>query len=136
MAAVLANLATEANASRWVLLANTSEGASYIDADAVVVDGSTATIWLRTEYATPGKKGEALSIEKWIHDCANERAKLLALTIYKGDGKVAGSAQLPRYRQEWVPVVPGSPGDAIHQRVCGMVLEPVARPDQVDLERV
>ena len=111
---------TAGNATRWVQILKSDDGIRYIDTDAIVREDSTVTIWLKVEYATLGKKGEAFTMEKWMHDCANDREKLLALTIYKSNGSVAGSAEEPRYRQEWIRIVPGSIGAGIHERVCGL----------------
>jgi hypothetical protein len=108
-----------ASAARWILVANSSGVERYIDVDAVVIDGRVVTFWQKTEYANQGKSGETSAVEKWMHDCANSRAKLLALTLYKADGSVIGSAQLPRYRQEWTDIIANSAGEAVHQRVCG-----------------
>jgi hypothetical protein len=121
IAAVAGMVSTAANATRWILVAKTAGVARYIDVDAIVVDDATATIWLRTEYPNQGKHGEARAIEKWMHDCAKARAKLLALTLYKANGSVIGSAELPRYQSQWTTVVPGSVGETIHQRVCGAI---------------
>ena len=122
IAATAVMFPSAANATRWMLIAKTPDSTRYIDADAVVLDDdSVATVWLKTEYVNKGESGETLTIEKWMHDCVHERAKLLALTLYKSDGKVIGSAELPRYRLEWSAIMPGSVGETVHQRVCGAV---------------
>jgi hypothetical protein len=121
-----------------VLIANTPGAARYIDADAVVFEEATATFWLRTEYDTKGKSGEKLAVEKWMHDCANDRAKLLALTLYKADGRVIDSAEVPRYRMEWMPIVPDSAGETVHERICGIVNGPIEKrdPERIDFPTV
>jgi surface-adhesin protein E len=138
IAAIALVLPTRARATQWVLLAKTQTAAHYVDADAVVFDEATATIWLKTEYASKGKSGEMLTIEKWMHDCANHRAKLLALTLYKADGSVIGSAELPRYRMEWSTVVPGSAGETVHTGVCSILSRPIEErgADKVDLTTI
>lgn len=108
-----------ANATRWVRIAETDAAVRYIDADAVVRTSDLVTIWLRTEYIHPGQRGEAAAVEKWTHDCTNRRAKVLALTLYKANGDVIASAELPHYRQDWEPIPPSSVGEDIHQRLCG-----------------
>ena len=122
-AAVAVVFPTAAQATQWVLIAKNDDAARYIDADAMIREQAIATIWLKTEYASKGKSGEASAVEKWMHDCANRRSKLLALTLYKANGSVIESAELPRYRQEWKPIVTSSIGETIHQRVCGIGLE-------------
>ena len=138
LAALAVVIPTAANAARWVLVTKTPNAARYIDADAFVFDEATATIWLKTDYASKGKSGESVTIEKWMHDCANARAKLLALTLYDAKGRVVGSAELPRYRLEWGAIIPNSIGETIHQRVCGIVNGPVQSRDaeETDLETV
>jgi hypothetical protein len=121
LAATAAMFPSAANATHWVIVAETPRSIRYIDADAVVLDDRVATLWLKTEYVNKGKSGETLTIEKWMHDCAHARAKLLALTLYKADGSVIGSAELPRYRLDWAAIVPGSTGETVHQRVCSIV---------------
>lgn len=118
--AVAALLPTAAHATRWVLIAQNDTAARYIDADAIVRDDAVSTIWLKIDYAVQGKDGETRAIEKWMHDCANARAKLIALTLYKPNGKAIGSAELPRYRLDWATIVPSSVGEQIHQRVCSL----------------
>ena len=119
LVALVALLPTAAHAARWVLVSETATATRYIDLDAVVIDDQVATLWLKTEYATKQERGEVLAIEKWMHDCANRRAKLLALTRYKANGAVIGSAQLPRYELPWQNIAPDSAGEVIHRRVCG-----------------
>lgn len=121
LAAFAVMLPAAANATRWVLVSKTSDDTRYIDLDAVILDGSVATVWLKTEYLSRGRSGEASSIEKWMEDCAHQRAKLLALTLYRADGRVISSAEVPRYREEWVTIVPGSVGEGIYQRICAAV---------------
>lgn len=120
VAVVASLMSTAASATRWVVVATTDDAVRYVDADALVRDGETATIWLKTEYATTRNKGESLTIEKWLHDCALGRTKLLALTLYKPNGSVIRSGESPRYREEWEAIVPGSVGERIHRRVCGI----------------
>lgn len=123
IAAIATLLPSAADAARWVLLTKTEDRTYYLDMDAIVFDGPVATIWLRTELAREGKKGEAFSIEKWMHDCENSRAKLLALTIYKSNGRVMGSGELPRYRQDWQTFPANSEGDVLHRRICKPIVE-------------
>jgi hypothetical protein len=125
---------TVANATRWVPITKTSDSVRYVDADAFIFEDATAAIWLKTEYAGKGKNGEAHSIEKWLHDCAHGRAKLLAVTLYKADGSVISSGEMPRYRQEWDAIKPGSVGERIHERICGIVNGPVERRDAESIE--
>lgn len=121
IAAVAVMVPSTANATRWVLVAQTPGLTRYIDTDAIVVEDSTATLWLRSEYANRGASGEKRTVEKWMHDCAKARAKVLALTLYKPNGSVIGSAELPRYRLDWSPIIPGSASAVIHERVCAVV---------------
>jgi hypothetical protein len=107
-----------ANASRWAAVGTTGSGVQFIDLDAIIFEDGIATIWLRTELAEKGRRGESVTLEKWMHDCANGRAKVLALTMYKADGSVIGSAQLPRYELEWTPLIPNSPAYVVHEHVC------------------
>jgi hypothetical protein len=107
-------------AARWVPIDRSAAASSYLDADQIVRDGDVVTIWLKVEFAAPGKKGEARTIEKWMHDCANNRAKLLALTLYKANGTVIGSAESPRYDLEWETLPNGSVAEEIHEKVCDL----------------
>lgn len=107
-----------AEAARWVPLTDIGNDTYYVDADALVLQDSIATIWLKTVFAQLGEKGSATTIEKWMHDCQNNRSKLLAITLYKSDGSVIGSGELPRYKQEWTTPVQGSTGAMIHDRIC------------------
>lgn len=120
IAAAAVALPTAAHATRWVLIAQTDAGAQYIDADAIVRDDAISTIWLKIEYLNKGKRGETRALEKWMHDCANGRAKLVALTLYKANGGVVGSAQVPNYRLNWAAISPSSVGEQIHERVCAI----------------
>lgn len=112
-------ISTAASAERWIAVSGAGPDARYLDLDGVVVDGRTATIWLRTEFAVTGKKGAASSLEKWMFDCAHSQAKLLAVTIYKTDGSVVGSGESPRYWEQWADVPPQSALAVVHERVCG-----------------
>ena len=114
----LFSFAGTANATKWALVGETDSGFYFVDMDALVVDESVATIWLRTELKRKGKSGEAVTIEKWIHDCRMDRSKILAVTLYKSNGNVIGSGALPRYRQDWSAIVPGTAGDLVHRKVC------------------
>jgi hypothetical protein len=118
LAATATLIPSAAHGARWVLVTKTESRTYYIDMDAIVFDGPVATIWLRTELAREGKKGEAFSIEKWLHDCENDRAKLLALTIYKSNGRVMGSGQLPRYRGDWQSFPANSDEGLLHRQIC------------------
>ena len=106
-------------ASRWVAVGKTADAVRSVDADEIVRDKAVATIWLKTEYSRQGPSGEAVAIEKWMHDCGNGRLKLLAFTLYQANGSVIVSAERPRYAQRWDQVVTGTIGDEIHQSVCG-----------------
>jgi hypothetical protein len=134
IAALALVIPTTAYATRWVPVAKSPDSVRFVDADAFIFDEATATIWLKTEYAGKGKSGEAVSIEKWLHDCAHGRAKLLALTLYKADGNVISSAEMPRYRQEWDAIKSGSIGERIHQRICGIVNGPAERRDAENIQ--
>lgn len=111
-------LSSESEAARWIVVNKTALGTQYVDFDAVVIDKSIATIWVRTEVIQPTKRGASISLEKWLHDCANNRAKLVAITFYKADGSVVGSAAVPGYEENWSDVVPGSATGVVHQRIC------------------
>jgi hypothetical protein len=138
VAALASMVSAPVNATRWVLIAKGSESIRYVDADEFLFEGATATIWLKTQYASKGKHGETLAIEKWLHDCEHGRSKLLAITTYKANGSVVSSAELPRYRLEWQAIDPSSVGAEIHERVCGIVNGPIEGrdPDKIDFETV
>ena len=114
-----AMLSSGADAARWAIVNTTATGVQFVDLDSVVFDKAIATIWLRTELAEEGKRGASVTLEKWMHDCANRRVKLIALTLYKADGSVIGSAELPRYQEEWSEIVPYSAPEIVHRRICG-----------------
>ena len=118
LAATASLIPSAAHGTRWVLITQTESRTYYVDMDAIVFDGPVATIWLRTEFAREGKKGESFSIEKWLHDCENDRAKLLALTIYKSNGRVMGSGQSPRYREDWQSFPANSEEGLLHRQIC------------------
>jgi hypothetical protein len=118
LAATATLIPSAAHGTRWVLITKSESRTYYVDMDAIVFDGPVATIWLRTELTTVGKKGEAFSIEKWLHDCENDRAKLLALTIYKSNGRVMSSGQSPRYREDWQSFPANSEEGLLHRRIC------------------
>jgi len=116
---IAASVPSAAFATRWASVTKDDERHYYIDLDAVVIDGLVRTIWLKTVLDHPVKKREAFRVEKWMHDCENNRVKLLAITVYKASGAVVGSGEAPHYTQDWQ----SSPADAqtkiIHQQVCG-----------------
>lgn len=110
-----------ANTSRWVFLTETEGRSYFVDADAVTIEKMVVTIWLKTVLAVPRPKGEASAIEKWMHDCENDRAKLLAVTIYKSDGRVISSGEIPHYEQAWKTTAEQRPADLVHNEVCKII---------------
>jgi hypothetical protein len=86
--------------------------------------GHLVTAWLRQEYPEPQRSnsgGIYLSyVEKIQYDCANERARAL-LIIYYSENNITGSEESDATdvkQAVWVPIVPGTPGENIYQRVC------------------
>lgn len=117
--AVSLSISSAAFGARWVSVTKDDERTFYIDLDAVVFDGLVTTIWLKTVLVQQGVKGEASRIEKWMHDCANDRTKLLAITVYKANGQVIGSGEAPHYTQDWQSSSADAQTTIIHRRVCG-----------------
>lgn len=115
------SISTAAAAERWVPVDGAGPDLRYVDLDGVVLDGATATIWLRTNFAYLGKKGAASSLEKWMFECSRSQAKLLAVTMYKANGVVIGSGESPRYLERWTDVPPQSSLRVVYERVCGAI---------------
>lgn len=107
------------SATRWVSVSKDSERQYYIDLDEVVVDGVMRTIWLKSVLFHPIKKREASRVEKWMHDCENNRVKLLAITVYRADGGVLGSGEAPHYTQGWQNYSHVTRSELAHQKACG-----------------
>jgi hypothetical protein len=116
--AASALIASPAAAYRWLHIAERGNSSFSVDTDALVWDDAVATIWLRTIHLSYPKNKEASAVEKWIHDCENGRAKLIAMTAYKADGSVIISAQVPRYEQSWRDIEPGSINEEVHRKIC------------------
>lgn len=116
---IACSVPSAALATRWVSVSKDDERQYYIDLDAVVVDGLVRTVWLKTVIAQPLKKREASRIEKWMHDCENERVKLLAVTTYRENGEVLGSGEAPHYTQGWQKSSYEIRTSLVHAQVCG-----------------
>lgn len=118
MCALTLTYAEAAYASRWTPFAEIAGDLYFIDADAIVIQDSVSTFWLKTVFAELGEKGLAASIEKWMHDCQNNRAKMIAVTLYKSNGQIIGSGEQPRYEIAWKAISPGSRTEKIHHQIC------------------
>jgi hypothetical protein len=118
VAIIALSVPSAAFGTRWVSVVKDDKQTFYIDLDAVVFDGRVATIWLKTQLTRPSKKGPASKVEKWMHDCESDRAKLLAITIYKANGNVMGSGEAPHYTQDWQRSSANAHLQAIHRRIC------------------
>ena len=107
-----------ASAKQWAPVAETDSAKFYWDTDAIVWDDEVATIWIRIERLSAERNKESFALQKWMYDCHEPRIKLLAVTTYKANGSVIGSAEAPRYSMEWSTIVSGSVHSIVHARLC------------------
>jgi hypothetical protein len=86
--------------------------------------GHLVTVWLRQEYPEPqhASSGDTYfsNVEKIQYDCTNAQGRAL-LVIYYAENNITGSQQSEATdvkQATWVPIVPGTQGDALYQWAC------------------
>ncbi len=98
-------------------------GVVYLDTDAPVErSGSEVRVWSVTDYrqAQTHQGGKTyLSSRSWIAvDCTRQRARVMHLTLFSGARQAGTVVEREGLLHDWLPVVPGSPMQKIHDRYC------------------
>ena len=108
--------------AEWVAISGDDDGTTaYVDPATIRTKGDLVKMWTlydsKTVETFPG--GSFFSIKRQKeYDCAEERTRTLAEIHFSGNmgsGKVLSSNADER---KWVPVAPGSVGEALWQYAC------------------
>lgn len=111
--------------SRWVRIGPTRTAVLYFDGSRIAPQGNgTYRIWERSDYGLPqrnhlGARYDLLLVEEDI-DCVRRRTRIVSLAQYHRRDVVHAmpAKSTPRPWDEWTP---GSPGEAVGERVCEYV---------------
>jgi hypothetical protein len=114
----------------WTPIVEYDEVRVAMDTSRVVGRGPY-TAWLRWSFhdraASPAvwDAGVRASLDLFEVDCVRATARTLSSTAYAADGAVRADQSLDEPAAAWRPVVPGTLGAEVAERVCGVALRRV-----------
>lgn len=116
---ILTHISANAMAE-WTWFGGNENTGTYVDLSTLRKTGSKAKIWiLSNDRPLPGKEKERSKKMFFELDCSETNARMLAFSSFSksmGTGQPVSSEYLPN--SEWMPVQPGSIGQAIWQVAC------------------
>lgn len=132
--------------SAWWIVGRTGGDSGSIE----LMDGANVTIaaanarqaWIHTSFDRPQTreledgKSVVISHDKTLRhfDCVGGRTKLMMVVRYSSSGEPVQSDSIPS--SNWVPVVPGSLGEALLRFACASPGERRANKDWIDLSSI
>ena len=106
--------------AEWVRVDWHQDAHFFVDPTTLQVNNQMRRIWSLQNYSS-SSEGERSAVIFYEYDCANARAKTLAVTGYSGEmqtGNVVGSHTFSEAEWEFYP--PNSAGAVVLQYVCAL----------------
>ena len=120
VAALLLALPGAALAQQWVNYARDTEGAvSPYDPTTLERDGDTVRVSIRRDFANVADMPQRVAVERWHYVCSNATAGWISFTTYDAAGAVMEQRNLSPAEVEIRPLVRGSTGYTLYERICG-----------------
>jgi hypothetical protein len=101
-----------------VLVVTSERGPIYVDMRTIERSGRLVAAWFRTEFKSPGERGESVWMDRRQYDCVEETHRLLAWRELRSDGQVMTSNEDVALKIE--PVRPGTVGRAQLDFLCAV----------------
>ena len=115
-------LSSEPAYAEWVQIDKTGDGmTTYADPDTIRRKGDLVKVWQLSDFKTIQTVGTQshLSFKRQSeYDCIEERTRTLAITFFSGNMGHGNVVINNSDEARWVPVAPGSVGQALWEYAC------------------
>lgn len=104
---------------RWRVIGRTAQVDFAVDPQSVQRQGNRVRAIVRLRAFRPPPGMQAVTVTRYIYDCARRRVRSEASDFYAVRGRFIGTLQTPAAQLRDMPFAPGSPNGQVWQHLCG-----------------